>query len=142
MEYNWTSIIRLVRYSYPPHVELEFPANSLPPPESAGFKPSIGEKPGKHYRVPLPDGTGVHVRYYDGKYYIHWDKCDPLTRGVLCHWVNDAPHIIPIVGAALGLLHKQFSTTSAKLEDLMEGAIKGMIAGVAITILLNLIINQ
>jgi hypothetical protein len=123
----------MVRYRYPPHKEFRVPASYLPPPETAGFRPSIGEKPGKHYRLPLDDGTGIHVRLYEGWYYIHWDRCDPISRGVLCHLLNDAPHWIPALAGLAGMAYGKLRNPSANLNNLLEEGIKWMIIGTLLT---------
>lgn len=142
MPYDWNGVIKFVRYRLPPHEELEIPANCLPPPENVGFRPSIGMKPGSHYRLPLPDGTGIHIRFYEGRYYIHWDKCDPLTRGILCHLAKDAPYVILAGGAILGALYELFSSNQPGLKDLIRGALKGMGVGLIIQALLELLYSN
>lgn len=91
---DWRWVIWYVRNYLPPHREVCYPDTELLPPETAGFTPSLGEGPGEHYRYPLPDGTGIHVRHHNNCYYVHWDKCDPITQGILCHLIHDAPHIL------------------------------------------------
>jgi len=101
---EWRDVIWYARYRLPPHEEICYPDTLLPPPETAGFKPSLGEGPGRHYRLPLPDNTGIHVRHHNGKYCIHWDQCDPEACGIISHLTHDAPHILFRVLALATLL--------------------------------------
>lgn len=125
---SWKEVIWRVK-QLKPHVEISIPAGLLPPPETAGFQPSIGEKPGKHYRLPLPDGSGIHVRLHKGKYYVHWDVCDPMARGILCHLVNDAPHQIPIISCAASVAYELLRYKRLELGSLLKGCLKGIIVG-------------
>jgi len=91
---NWNNIIEYIRNNMPPHKEICIPEEKLPNPQTIGFKKSIGQGPGTHYRHPLPDKTGIHIRHHNKKYCIHWDKCDPTKGGIICHLTKDSPQQI------------------------------------------------
>jgi hypothetical protein len=83
----------------PAHQDVEIAKSDVPHPLREGFKTRIGDPKGQNadYGMCLPDGKGIHIREYQDKYLVHWDKVDP-PRDPIGHLVNDAPHWIAIGG--------------------------------------------
>jgi len=147
---NWGLVVWTVRYAMPPHEEFKIPAYCLPHPERAGFRQSIGGAPGVHYRLLLPDGSGVHVRLYKGYYYVHWDIRDPSVDPI-GHLLHDAPHylIIPLLAGGLAAFSKAQEVYSrnpradflqvlqASLGELIKTATLTALALAILDILLN-----
>jgi len=124
----------------PPHVELKIPAYCLPHPERAGFRKSIGGAPGVHYRLPLPDGSSVHVRLYKGYYYVHWDIRDPSVDPI-GHLLHDAPHylVIPLLAGGLAAFSKAqevYSRNSrADFLQVLQASLGGFVKTATLTAL-------
>jgi hypothetical protein len=98
----WDAVIARVR-EMPFHVDVAV-SDAVPPPVSAGFDPGRGKPAGQRadYRLPLPDGTEVHVREYDDRFTVHRDRHSAEQR--LRHLALDAPLETAVGATALSLL--------------------------------------
>ena len=97
--YSWADVVRTVLEN-PVHIDTSFEKATLPPPESSGFVPSIGEFKGQvaDWRLPLLDKRGIHAVEFEGEYSTHWDNKDPTVDWV-DHLLEDAFHWVIVIGA-------------------------------------------
>ncbi len=83
---DWEAAITIV-LTLPLHARYRVPRHVIDCPTDAGFYTSTGLQSCKrHYRLPLPDGRGIHVHAHERHYDIHWDRFDPkhsLTRHLI-----------------------------------------------------------
>lgn len=94
-KYSWDEVITII-LTQPKHKDILVNDWEVPdlPPE---FEERLGDEDGQvaDYGLALDDGTGIHVKKYNGYYKIHWDKKDP-NDDPLGHLVYDAPHWLAI----------------------------------------------
>jgi hypothetical protein len=95
---EWTLLAPLV-LALPLHARYLVPREAVPHPEDAGFYRSIGlASAAAHYRLPLPDGRGLHVHEFLDHFRVHWDRVDPSVS-LVGHFVHDV-----IAAARRGML--------------------------------------
>lgn len=102
----WIAIIQEV-LEYPAHTDLAVSKSDVTNPLDWEFTVGGGKSVGQmsNYRVGLPDGRGIHVKEYEDRYQVHWDKVDP-ERNPVGHLLSDAPVETGIVAGLLYLLFK------------------------------------
>lgn len=85
---------RRVLETMPAHQEVVIPRFSEAHLLAKGYRTSMGEPHGQRedYRRKLPDGRGLHVKDYEDRMTIHWDKVDPSVSRIR-HLIYDAPEI-------------------------------------------------
>lgn len=101
---EWNIIIQeVLRYDY--HTDVVV-SNDVTHPESAGFERGAGKPQGQqaNYRLPLQDGSEIHVKEYSDRYEVHRDRC--TANNSVGHLVQDAP--LAALGG-LALLYFLFS---------------------------------
>lgn len=104
---NWQDLVTYMK-SLSPHHDVEISKESfdrviLQKYVLQRYHSIFGDPDGQiaNYRIPLKDGSGIHIKEYDNKYKIHWDNSNLATDPV-GHLINDAPHhIVTILGALI-----------------------------------------
>ncbi|HKM76778.1 MAG TPA: hypothetical protein VJZ32_10195 [Candidatus Bathyarchaeia archaeon] len=104
MEPTWENWVTFVRLSKPAHENTFIPKDTCVHPSQAGFVSSLGDSEYSvpHYRLGLPDGSGIHVAEYSDGYLIHWDYVDPGIN-LVGHIQYDAPQYLPLLNAAISI---------------------------------------
>ncbi len=95
---------------------------------SLGFVQHVGEAKGQlsDWRLPLDDGSELHVRVFENYCTVHRDKVSAVNNP-LGHLISDAPHWFVLLGAVVGGAMGYYSARSE--EGVFGGVILGAIIG-------------
>ena len=94
-KYSWEEVISHV-LTLPKHTDVVIKTWMIPDIPS-DFTPRMADNDNQlaDYGLALQDGSGIHIKVYDGFYKVHWDEKDPKVDPI-GHLVKDAPHWIVI----------------------------------------------
>ena len=104
---GWDAVVHYVVENTEAHTDVGVSKAALPNPEqdSLNFYSSTGLDGSTEgdYRLRIEDGRGVHIKEYDDRYAVHWDRVDPRENAI-GHIAQDAPGLAVLGLGAIALV--------------------------------------